>query len=184
MKQNQRVKVPLGSGAGNGAADCCGGRAVCATAPVARPTDRAAARWCACGRSSSASEPAARRQCCYLPQARHRGSAAAAGSVLAVAGGLLLPWISRRAWAWALPAAARRRPRRPAHSVSCSCCSTRPCRAPSARPARGPARRRGKPACDRPAASSWCRANRADRSDPSCSSCWSSRPARRQRDQD
>ena len=39
---------------------------------VARPADRAAARWCACGRSSSAWEPAARRRCCPLPPARRR----------------------------------------------------------------------------------------------------------------
>ena len=49
-------------------------------------------------------------------------------------------------------------------------------------PCSRPARRRGRPACDRRAASSWCRGNRADRSDRNWTRSHSnSRPERRRR---
>ena len=140
-------------------------------APVARivpaaAVDPAAARWCACARSSSAWAAAERRRCRPLP--RRRGDRPVprrrGGS-----GGLLALGF-RAALRLRLLGGRRRRRGGSLRVLLVDCCCARPCRDPSARPARGPARRRGTPACARPAASSWCRASRAGRSDRSCTS--------------
>ena len=80
--------------------------------PAARPVDRAAARWCACGRFSWAWEPAAPRRCCPLPPARHRDRQRRAQSPALRRWwpGLLALGFRGSSSISAPPAAARRRP--------------------------------------------------------------------------